>query len=138
MEQAMRGQIGQPAACMIENKESPPRRLKLCDYGPRPDGSSVLPGRGSAAGCFELCHPTKIVDNFVKKYLDMCSQAASMRSRNKTITNEAVKNSKESMTCNESPWPGATFAILAVQPARLWSNALQHVSPSRISTDVRS
>jgi hypothetical protein len=138
MEQAMRGQIGQPAACMIENKESPPRRLKLCDYGPRPGGFSALPGLASEAGCFELCHPTKNVDNFVKKYLDMCRQAASMRSRNRTITNEAVKNLTESMTCDAVPCVAGIFATPPEPSRRLWSNAPQHGLPSRILTDVRS
>ena len=62
-EQAISGQIGQPAACMMENKLDLRTDETPCDYGPRGPGSN--PGRASLVSAVK--QPTVVVDNFVEK-----------------------------------------------------------------------
>jgi hypothetical protein len=93
-----------------------------------PDGASG--GRRSGQR-----HPTEYVDNFVKKCLDTRCQPASMRLGNKTMTNEAVKNSIESTTCNAAPWVAAGCFRFLDFVGGVWSSAPQHGVPARIVID---
>jgi len=60
IELAIKGQMGQPAACMMENKEVLRSSEKI------------------AIGLWRTVHlrlPTNVVDNFVEKYLQNCCSA---------------------------------------------------------------
>jgi len=71
MELAIKGQIGQPAACMMENKGLLRSSGKLpLDYGAR--------WRAKKRVCWRKVHhwlPTIVVDNFGEKCLQNCCQA---------------------------------------------------------------
>jgi hypothetical protein len=71
MEQATSGQMGQPAACMIENKK-PPRE------------ATADAGRLWRTAC--RTPPTKIVDNFVKNTGWKALEAAPVKACDNSMT----------------------------------------------------
>jgi hypothetical protein len=81
MEHATRGQMGQPAACMMENKGtfSAQRIASAADY-------RVLGGcRINPTGCRTT--PTEVVDNFVQKPTLPPREPAPILKRDRTMTN---------------------------------------------------
>lgn len=80
----MRGQIGQPAACMMENKWSLRTDAMPTDYG---------------------VHrwPTEHVDKFVQNYGLPGRRAASVRGFDKLMTNLAIRRPTKSMTYYANP-----------------------------------
>jgi hypothetical protein len=73
------------------------------DYGPRADYFFQPAKPAGRKYCVRGSSPTKYVDNFVKKWLVKHYQAAPVVACDRLMTNEAVKNTMKSMSCNMSP-----------------------------------
>jgi hypothetical protein len=95
MEQATSGQIGQPAACMIENKWNLRANEKPRNYGPSIFNLWFEVMLVESA----IVSPTFFVDNFVKKWVAKSRQTIASVLRYRLITNEAVKNTLKSWAC---------------------------------------
>jgi hypothetical protein len=96
-EQRISGQIGQPAACMMENKSGLRCNLLIMSQAPGPTSADGVPqwsphGRGLAAGSY-----TDSVDNFVQNRTPhLPDPAISLRldtSMTKRATHFALKSS---------------------------------------------
>ena len=120
-EQATSGQIGQPAACMIESKEdlrADRNGLAIMAYGRATP--AVAPANPLGSSC--PVSPTESVDNFVENRGKKCPQARLARLRLELMEIRAVKIAMKStvyyVTTGASPACGR-FGQLG--PA-LWSN----------------
>jgi hypothetical protein len=120
MEHATNGQIGQPAACMMENKNEPHADGKPVDYGPRADQRVFGRLRQTLAHAF--ASPTEHVDNFVQKPAGIAPGPALTRHSLGVMRKTAVKNLMKSMTCcvNAGDWRGGCRGGSNV--AELWSS----------------
>ena len=101
-EQAMRGQIGQPAACMMENKWSLRTDAMLRDYGVR-------------------WRPTEHVDKFVQNYCPRGWEAAPKRGFDRLMTKAATKKPMKSNTYDAAPCNARGVGPKSVVYRSLWS-----------------
>ncbi|WP_300661856.1 hypothetical protein [Hydrogenophaga sp.] len=106
-EQRINGQMGHPAACMMESKSglqsgaAGSRGASLCrDYGsgvmPTPQNRRPIPLAMEPSTRLVPC--TDSVDNFVKNPAGMCREPAQRFTSNKSISKQAVQNASESMS----------------------------------------
>jgi hypothetical protein len=121
----MSGQMGQPAACMIDSNSLSTGNRAGGDYGPRKT-------HGPAHSCPPaLGHPrrgppTISVDNFVGKPLQSAPKPAPGRASVTMMKIYAAKNTYKSMGCTyfralRGGWAALQFA--AAERAALWSSA---------------
>jgi hypothetical protein len=88
MEQATSGQIGQPAACMIESKRGSSAGLLLSGALRAPVGAANYRGRGrcKTKRRGRRTTLTKVVDNFVENNPSTPPQAAPILPLDRTMT----------------------------------------------------
>jgi hypothetical protein len=120
MELATNGQIGQPAACMMENKNEPHADGKPVDYGPRAESCGFGWLRQRLTQPF--ASPTEHVDNFVQKPAGNASEPALTRHWLGVMRKTAVKILMKSITCcvnagdRRGRWRGVPCAV------EMWSS----------------
>jgi hypothetical protein len=101
-EQAISGQMGHPAACMMENKGVSDGRAGSGDgRGEALSDSTPTMSVRNLPGVGEML--TFPVDKYVENCACMCRQPAPFGKCDRSVTNSAEKNLFKSMCCNEKP-----------------------------------
>ncbi len=135
MEQATSGQMGQPAACMIENNGTLRADEMLRDYGPHSEG--FLRITELARQSFQVRRsPTECVDNFVNNWVGIRRQPAPVRACDKSMTNWAAKTQMKSTLFNAFPCVSRGFWVNSAILFSLWSIPTGKAVPGRGCIDV--
>lgn len=97
MEHTTNGQIGQPAACMIDSKIPSNVVFESGDYGPKGTPPSVA-RQARHTTLQALCPSTVAVDNFVGNRGRVGAKARKIKAFNRVLKQKATKILCESIT----------------------------------------